>query len=65
MNNQKGFTILGLTVFILWIVGVVGWVWNIVKLVDSFTTIAAITGMEIIRIIGIFLAPLGVIMGYL
>jgi len=38
-----------------------GWVANIVKLVSS----DIITTLEIVRIIGIFLAPLGAILGYL
>jgi len=41
--------------------GAVGWVWNIVKIMDSAMPI---TGMLIVRIIGVFMAPLGAILGY-
>lgn len=48
----------------LWLLGIGGWVANIFKLVADFTTLGAIDGVEILRIIGIFLAPLGAVMGY-
>lgn len=38
-----------------------GWVMNIIKLIDA----AGFAGMEIARAIGIFVAPLGVVLGYL
>ena len=39
-----------------------GWVWNIVKMVGMEMPL---TGMFILRVIGIFLAPLGGVLGYL
>ena len=47
----------------LWIICVVGWIGNIVKLamiIDGQTT-----GMVILRAVGIVVAPLGVILGYI
>lgn len=44
--------------------GVVGWIWNILKLVG----VESFTGNEvevIIRAIGLFAAPIGAVMGYL
>lgn len=38
-----------------------GWVYNIIKLIDA----ASFGGMEIARAIGILVAPLGVVLGYL
>lgn len=66
MNKQRGFTLteLAAVLFLLSVViaGAVGWVWNIVKLV-AMTDI--LTGLGIVRIIGIFVAPLGAVLGYL
>ena len=54
-----GFSVVSL----IWIVGVIGWIMNIVKVFGMAD--AEITGMFIIRIVGIFLAPLGAILGFL
>lgn len=45
------------------LVGSVGWVLNIVKLVQS--DFAVITGMFVVRCIGVFIAPLGSVLGFL
>jgi hypothetical protein len=46
----------------LWLAAVVGWVWNIFKLVGL---VGEPVGAEfVLRIVGIVLAPLGAIMGY-
>lgn len=44
----------------LFIAGLVGWVMNIITLVNS----DSFTGMVIARIAGIFVAPLGAVLGY-
>lgn len=54
---------LGIFGFILLIFAMIGWVLNIVKLIQCAG--GGVTGMLIIRIIGIFVAPLGCIMGYI
>ena len=41
----------------------VGWVWNIVKIIG--TGFDVFTGMLIARCIGVFIAPLGAVLGYL
>ncbi|MDP3972152.1 MAG: hypothetical protein Q8P61_04480 [Candidatus Nanopelagicales bacterium] len=43
--------------------GVVGWVWNIVKLAEM--GVDPLTAMFVIRAIGIFVAPLGAVLGFL
>lgn len=48
-------------VIVLSIAGIIGWVLNIAKLVGGNMEI---TGEFILRIIGIFAAPLGAVMGY-
>lgn len=42
------------------VVGVWGYVWNIIKIIEA----DSITGMEIARIIGAFIGPLGAILGF-
>jgi hypothetical protein len=49
-------------VFGVIILAFAGWVLNIVAIVGSVD--AAITGMFILRCIGIFVAPLGAVLGY-
>lgn len=62
---QKGYTaaeLLYLVVLGLGILAVGGWVWNIVKIIS--TDFSNITGMLIARVIGVFLAPLGAVLGF-
>ena len=47
----------------LLIAGVGGWITNIVKLVGM--DFGGITGMLIVRAIGIFVPPLGAVMGFI
>lgn len=49
------FTILAL------IAGIYGWIMNIVQIIES----SVITGMVVARVCGVFLAPLGAVLGYL
>lgn len=44
------------------IAGVVGWVMNIITLIGSSAD--PITGMFVARIIGVFIPPLGAVLGY-
>ena len=56
---------IGGAIFVVAIIALAGygWVVNIIKLIGM--DFAAITGMMVVRAIGIFMAPLGVVMGYL
>ena len=63
MKKQFGFTIIEIIVAVVGIAGAVGWIWNIVKFVH--TCCAPIDGMLVVRGIGIFVPPLGAVMGYL
>lgn len=62
---QEGFTASELFI-VVWLLiaaaGFVGWVLNIVDL--AHMDFAHITGMLVIRAIGIVVAPLGAVMGY-
>lgn len=62
MKKQAGFTIVEAIIAVVVLAGVVGWGWNIVKIVQ--TCCAVIDGMLILRVVGIFVAPLGAILGY-
>lgn len=45
----------------LWIAGIVGWVLNIVAIANA--DFAHVTGMLVLRIIGVFLPPIGSVLG--
>ena len=47
---------------ILLLAALVGYILNIVEIAQNFNEI---TGIMVVRIIGIFLAPIGVILGYI
>lgn len=65
--KNKGFTLIELLIGILGIGGggvcVVGYVWNIIKLTSCNMDKI---GLELIlRVIGIFAVPLGIVLGYI
>jgi len=47
--------------FALIIFGAVGWIMNIVAVAQS----DVVTGMVILRVVGIFMAPLGAVLGWI
>ena len=62
-SSSTGATVAALVWLALVIVLCYGWVANIITLYNSnFDTI---TGQLVLRVVGIFVAPLGTIMGYL
>lgn len=54
-------TAIGLGFIALWILGIVGWIANLVVLYGA--SFDPLTGPVILRIVGIFVAPLGAILG--
>jgi hypothetical protein len=61
---QRGYTTAIVLVYVtVLLVGGIGWVWNIVKLVQ--TDFASLTGMIVARCFGIVIPPLGAVLGYL
>jgi hypothetical protein len=62
-SKQQGFTLFELIFVILWIVGAYGWVSNIIKLADTVND--TVTGLVIVRAIGIIVPPLGAVMGFI
>lgn len=67
MRYNKPFTlielVITLTTFAVAIGGCYGWVMNIVKVFSS--NFNPITGQVVLRVVGIFMPPLGAVMGYL
>lgn len=62
VKKQKGYTAIVVLYILIVLVGGVGWVMNIIDIVNS--DFSKITGMLVLRIIGVFLAPLGAVLGY-
>jgi hypothetical protein len=64
MKSQRGFTLLSIVLLFLPLmaIGIWGWVWNIIKIVGS--DFGVITGLLVMRVIGVFLAPLGAVLGF-
>ena len=63
---QRGFTLVeGAVVgwFLLLLVGAGGWIANVVKLIGM--DFGTITGMLVVRAIGIVVPPLGAVMGFI
>jgi hypothetical protein len=65
MKSQRGYTATEL-MLLVWllvcIAGFGGWVANIVKLAGM--DFASVTGMLVLRAIGIIVAPLGAVLGF-
>lgn len=62
MNAQRGFTINEVLLVLLVAFGLGGWIANIIKLFGMLD--GGVTAMFIARIVGIFAAPVGAILGY-
>jgi len=63
MKSQRVFNIVWLSIVLLVFVGSAGWIWNIIKMTQS--SFDVITGMFVARCIGVFVPPLGAVLGYL
>ena len=42
----------------------VGWVWNVIKIILSDFDLYSISGLMVLRVIGVFIFPLGGVLGY-
>lgn len=58
MKDSDWAALLWLGVFVL---GVIGWICNIVEIAHA----DFVSGMVILRVVGIFMFPLGAVLGYL
>ena len=54
---------LGLIAFVVWLAAAAGWVMNIIQIVN--TVASPITGLFIVKCIGILVAPLGAVLGWI
>ncbi len=64
-SKRSSFTLIGLSIVLLWITFVAGYVLNIVNIVNNLSTDVGVTTMFIFQCIGIIIAPLGSILGWL
>ena len=62
MKKQSGFTSVELLVFVIILGGIGGWIANVVKLVGPLG--GDITAMFVARVVGVFAAPLGAVLGF-
>lgn len=51
-----------ITILVLAVAGVIGWIMNIMAIAGS--DFSNITGLLILRVVGIFIGPLGAVLGY-
>jgi hypothetical protein len=64
MKRQQGFTVEELFQPLIIAIGLWGYFWNIVKIIGAWQLHQPITGLFILRCIGVLVPPLGVIMGF-
>lgn len=66
-SSNLGALILGLGIsgafLAFWAAAIIGWIWNIFKIINIFD-MSHITGEVVVRIIGIFVTPIGCIYGW-
>jgi hypothetical protein len=66
MKNQRGVTLIELIMLFAIIFGAIGWTWNVIKIIAvANAPIADVTVMLVIRIVAVFVWPIGCIVGYL
>lgn len=58
------YPVIFITFIILIVAFIAGWIMNIVA-ITGLSSVTIMTGMGILRIIGIFIPPLGAILGYM
>ena len=61
---DKIITGIGLGWLFLWIIGIGGWIANIVKLAIMVLHNDLITTLFVARVVGLFFAPLGAVLGF-
>ena len=61
---MKKFNVAYSVIAIIGLLGLGGWCANIYKLLTTGIELASWGGMEIARVIGIFVAPLGAVLGW-
>lgn len=64
MKAKKTNSLFGIAIVLLAILGGGGWIANIYKIFTTGFEVAQWGGVEVMRIIGVFIAPLGSVLGY-
>lgn len=66
INSRKrnSFTLAGIVIVLLWIAFIAGYVLNIINIVSNLSTDVAVTTMFVFQCIGVLIAPLGSILGW-
>ena len=64
-NKRSSSTLVGISIVLLWVTFVAGYVLNIVNIINNLSTDDEVTNMFIFQCIGIIIAPLGSILGWL
>lgn len=64
MYDGEEFSLFFVVLILVWSVSVVGWVLNIIK-VFGMLPMPEVTTEFVARIVGVFITPLGAVMGYL
>lgn len=59
---MKSLFAIPFAMFAFWIAVIVGWIINIVQLFS--TSFEPLTAVAVLRVVGVFVPPLGAIMGY-
>lgn len=62
MKRQSGWTVWEALIAVIILAGGWGWIWNIIKLAGM--GLDPLTGLLILRAVGIFVFPVGMIVGY-
>jgi hypothetical protein len=64
MRNGDSVVVgLGLTAILIWATMIIGWIVNIIQLVSIAMNSGALTLLVVLKIVGVFIAPLGSILG--
>ena len=64
-NKRSSSTLVGISIVLLWVTFVAGYVLNIVNIINNLSTDDEVTNMFIFQCIGIIIAPLGSILSWL
>ena len=64
-SKRSSFTLIGLSIVLLCTAFVIGYVLNIVNIVNNLSTNDEVTNMLIFQCIGIIIVPLGSVLGWL
>lgn len=63
--KQKGYTLLELIITILALAGIPGWIMNLGTIIHALgEPLAGLTLLMAFRVIGVFIFPLGMVLGY-